>query len=279
VRSRTLPVVVAMLLLGASGCKWDLGQTLFHPTVDHRVKESFSLAPPAPVAVNPDSFRFAVFGDIHVREDTLSRLSRFRADVGPKGIDFFCLLGDIAHDGLADEYARAESMLTAVGIPYYVTVGNHDLYQADGWQSFRTRFGPSCYSVTIADRLKLIFLDTGDGNIGEPQFDWLEGELADTSHVKLVGTHFPVYDGSTPIMWRIAGSAERARLVALLRDHHAYGYAAGHIHGWRRQEVAGLSFFTTGTMPPTDEELDYGKAGYVLFTFAHDSLSWQRIDF
>jgi hypothetical protein len=32
-------------------------------------------------------------------------------------------------------------------------------------------------------------------------------------------------------------------------------------------------------MPPTEAELDYGRRGYLLFTFAHDSLSWERIDF
>ena len=280
-RSR-LPGLGLLLLLGASGCKWDLGQVLFHPTVEERVKESLSgsLTQPQPVAVDPDSFRFAVFGDIHIKHDTLNRLSRFKQDVAPRGIGFFCVLGDLAHDGAADEYARAESMLSVVGIPYYATIGNHDLYQADGWSSFKGGFGPSCYSVVIAGRLKLIFLDTADGTIGATQFDWLEEQLNDGGpHWKIVGTHYPVYDGITPSMWRLASAAERAKLQSLLRDYRAYAYVAGHIHGWRYARVAGVNHFTVGTMPPTDAELDYGKPGYMIFTFAHDSLSWERVDF
>lgn len=268
-----------LALFAAAGCEWDIGQALFHPAADARVQESFELPTPAAVAVAPDSFRFAMFGDIHIRHDTVSMLGRFRQDVGPKGIDFFCVVGDLAHDGMTDEYARAESVLDAVGIPYYVTAGNHDLYQADGWQSFKTTFGPATYAVVIADRLKLIFLDTADGTVGAQQFDWLEQELGDSTHTKLVGTHFPMYDGAGPIMRRIASTAERQKLESRLRDGGAYGYVAGHIHGWRHALVEGVNHFTVGSMPPTAAELDYGRRGYLLFTFAHDSLSWERIDF
>jgi 3',5'-cyclic AMP phosphodiesterase CpdA len=133
--------------------------------------------------------------------------------------------------------------------------------------------------VVIADKLKLVFFDTAEGTIGETQFDWLEGQLSDTAHVKLVGTHFPMYDGPKPMIWRLASTAERHRLESMLRAGGARGYVSGHIHGWRHVDVAGVNHFTVGTMPPTEEELDYGRLGYLLFTFAHDSLSWERIEF
>jgi len=34
-----------------------------------------------------------------------------------------------------------------------------------------------------------------------------------------------------------------------------------------------VNHFTVGSMPPAEAELDHGKPGYLIFTFAHDSLS------
>ena len=57
----------------------------------------------------------------------------------------------------------------------------------------RTSFATS--SVTIGNAVRLIFLDTASGDIGKVQFDWLEAELQDSTHIKIVLTHYPVYDG------------------------------------------------------------------------------------
>jgi predicted phosphodiesterase len=268
------------LLLPAAGCDWDVGQFLFHPSVEQRVEESFDLAQPQPVEVDPDSFTFAVFGDPHYVLGPHPTLERFRGDVVEKGIDFFLVLGDIAHDGTEAQMRRARAGLDSIGRPYYVTNGNHDLYQADAWLSFKTEFGPSCYSVVIADKLKLIFIDTAEGRLGECQFQWLEQELATAGdRIKFVGTHFPVYDGDTPGVYRMASGPERARLQHLLQKYGVFAIASGHIHGWRDTEVEGVRHFITGTMQASEDGLDFGNLGYMLVTFAHDSLSWQRVDY
>jgi len=79
-------------------------------------------------------------------------------------------------------------------------------------------------------------------------------------------------------MWRIASPVERAKLQSLLEKYGVYAWCAGHIHGWRHAVVEGVNHFTCGTMVPG--ALDYGTGkGYLLFTFVHDSLSWQRVVF
>lgn len=264
-------------LLAFCACEWDLWGILTRPTVEERVKENLSGEPPAPepVAVNRDSFCFAVFGDPQIGHDYQSSLNRFKQEATDRGIDFFCVLGDLTNDATPDEVDTIKLQLDRVGIPYYVTIGNHDLFQADGWERFKANYGPSCFPVVIADRIKLIFLDTADGTLGPSQSDWLESELADSRFTKIVLTHFPVFDGEKPIMWRLASATERAKVQSLLGQNDVYAWCAGHIHGLRHTQVGTVRHLTCGAMAP---ELDYGTAGYLLFSFAHDSLSWQFVD-
>ena len=273
---RWLACSLLLALLAVSGCDLDWGQFFFHPTIADRMRDNLSgeLQAPAPVAVNPDSFRFAMFGDAHVRADGSSLLGWFRQDAVARGIDFFCVLGDLTNDATVEEQVFAKAQLDSVGRPYYCTLGNHDLYQAGGWEWFKTTFGPSCYTVVIGNRVKLLFIDTAEGMLGQQQFDWLEAELGrGQGLVQIVCTHFAVYDGTAPIMFRLPSTEERAKLIGLLRRYGVHSMVSGHLHGWRHVRIEGTNYFISA-MP--SEGMDYGNPGYVLFTFAHDSLSWHR---
>ena len=133
---RWLACALSFVALLAGGCDLDWGQFFFHPTVAERMSEDLSgeLVAPGPVTVNPDSFRFAMFGDPQVRADGTSLVGRFKADAAAKGIDFFCVLGDMTNDGTGEEQVLAKAQFDSVGRPYYCALGNHDLYQAGGWQ-------------------------------------------------------------------------------------------------------------------------------------------------
>jgi 3',5'-cyclic AMP phosphodiesterase CpdA len=267
----------------SAGCDWDVGQFFFHPSVEQRVTESLSgelAAPQPPDAINPDSFSFAIFGDVHYTTGTHPTMARFQSDAVDRGIDFFCVLGDLTRDGTSEQMRRARAGLDSIGIPYYVTLGNHDLFQANAWPSYKAEFGPGCYSVTIAGKVKLLFLDTAEGRLGSRQFEWLEQELSGAGDcIKFVGTHFPLYDDIVPDIGRLASGPERTKLQHLLQRHRVWAYAAGHIHGWRSIEVEGVRHFITGTMQADEGRLDFGRLGYLLVTFTHDSLSWQRVDY
>ena len=276
--SRRAPLLSLALLLAFCACEWNLWGILTRPTVEDRVRDNLSDEPPAPgpVAVNPDSFRFAVFGDPQIEHDYQTSLGRFKQEVANRGIDFFCVLGDLTNDATSDEVDSIKAQLDRVGIPYYATIGNHDMFQADGWERFKGNYGPSCYPVVIADRIKLIFLDTADGTIGPAQFGWFESELKDSRFTKVVLTHFPVFDGDKPIMWRLASDAERVKVQSLLERYGVFAWCAGHIHGLRHTQVGAVHHLTCGAMAPGN--LDYGNPGYLLFTFANDSLSWQFVE-
>lgn len=275
--SKRILLLCTSALLALCACKWDLWAIATRPTVEDRVKEDLSgnLPAPAPFPVNPDSFRFAVFGDPQVHSDYKTSLGRFRQEVADKSIDFFCVIGDMTEDATPDEVDTIKAQLDRVGRPYYATIGNHDLFQADGWERFKQNYGPSCYPVVIADRIKLIFLDTADGTVGPTQFDWFETELQDSRFIKIALTHYPLFDGERPLMYRLASDAERAKVQSLLERYGVYAWCAGHTHALRHTLVDSVNHFTCGGMSP---QLDYGKPGYLLFTFAHDSLAWQFVE-
>ena len=276
--SKRVILLGSAVLLALCACDWDFWGIITRPTVEERVRESLNggLQTPVPVHVNPYAFRFAVFGDPQIGRDYRSSLGRFGQEVAERDIDFFCVLGDLTHDATADEVDTIKLQLGRVGIPYYVTIGNHDLYQADGWERFKSNYGPSCYVVVIADRIKLIFLDTADGTIGPTQFAWLESELRDERSTEIVLTHYPVFDGEEPIMWRLASDAERVKVQSLLERHEVYAWCAGHVHGLRDAQVGAVYHLTCGAMAPG--RLDYGNRGYLLFTFADDSLTWEFVE-
>ena len=129
-----------------------------------------------------------MFSDLHESPDNTSLLGRFSEDVASKNISFFVVAGDLTEDATTSEYNQVKSQMQAVGIPYYATIGNHDLFQASnagGWGGWKSTFGPGTYSVTIASVVRLIFIDSASGDIGDSQFGWLESPAFDEGALHL----------------------------------------------------------------------------------------------
>lgn len=265
-----------LLLLLGMGCDYDLSQIFFHPTVEIRVKQSLELKPFPDTIFLPDSFLFAVFGDPHIGKPAGNYLQEFGHHLKSLDIAFFCVLGDLTESGEPVEFDSVAKLFNSIG-KHYVTIGNHELYHSQGWKCFQECFGPSVHSVVIPPHIRLIFLDTGEGRLGANQFPFLEKALTESlPRLKLVLTHFPLYDDETPGIFRLASTAERAKLQSLLQKNRVYAYCAGHIHGWRHTEISGVRHFTVGTM---SKALDFGPPGYLLFKFKADSLSWEFVSF
>ncbi len=265
--------ILILLALLFIRCELDLRQIILCPDVETRVEQSQQLAPPS-ITVFSDTFQFAVFADLHIGKQSGGYLDRFQRAVESLGISFFCVAGDLTDHGMDSEYDSVKLLLRAIG-PHLVTLGNHDLYRPNSWEKFKECFGPSCYSVTLSPRLRLIFLDTGEGRLGENQFTWLNEELQKSERIKIIITHFPIYDDETPTIFRLGSDAERARLLGLLARYQVYAYCAGHIHGYRHQLLGKTNHFTCGTISGA---LDFGKPGFLLFKVQGDSIGYQFIN-
>ncbi|MEO0086427.1 MAG: metallophosphoesterase [candidate division WOR-3 bacterium] len=274
----TRRLLVTCLMLAA--CDGPVSHFLFHTPVETRVRDCLhgSIPWPQDLPGNSGTTSFAVLTDPHFGDPDSVPLGWLRSQLARLNMDFFVVLGDITDNGLPAQYEQARLALDSLGLPYFCTTGNHDLYESDGWQNFKQTFGPSCYSVLIAGRLRLIFLDTADGTLGPTQFDWLETTLeTDTAHFRIVLTHFPLYDGTTPTVFRLASPTERYKLQHLLNRHRVNALVAGHIHGWRYTRINSVDHFIAGSMAPG--HLDYGTRGFLVFNLFGDSLHWSRVEY
>lgn len=275
---KTLRWAVAVCAFFAvASCGKDLSQIVAAPSVATRVADSLSGSVSVPTAMTPVSstdFKFAVFGDVQVRAENVTRLAAFKTAALARGVEFFVVLGDLTEDATNAELTQIKAGLDGVGLPYYTTIGNHDLFQggsAGGWPKWKTTFGAATYSVTIAGAVRLIFLDTASGDVGARQFQWLDGLLATSVPYTFVGSHYPIYDGFTPLMWRLSSVEERYKLTSLLSQRSVYALIAGHVHGYRQTTVGGVQHFTVGSMYPY--ELDFGSAGFVMFHYLNGAMS------
>lgn len=271
----------AAILAAGAACSKNLGQILLAPPVETRTSQSLygGLATPAtPTPGSTTDFYFAVFGDPQIRSENISRLAAFKTDAIARGVSFFVVLGDLTEDATTDQYTKIKSALDGVGIPYFATIGNHDLFQsgsAGGWDSWKSTFGPATYSLTVAGVVRFLMIDTASGDIGRSQFDWLESQLRTPIAFNFVGSHYSLYDGITPVMWRISSVEERYKLMGIMDKYGVYAYVGGHVHGYRQTQVGSTLHFTIGSMYPYT--LDYGNAGYVLFHYKNGAMTWEFV--
>lgn len=145
------------------------------------------------------------FGHI---SDNHSTVGEFISDIiDASDAKFIVNTGDIVQDKYTDPYTNVSAMINAMTKPYYITLGNHDVYQAPSITDiFDKYFAPiidhngqssldkTYYAVDFAEeKIKCIFLDLYDalsnysasmetiiaGKMSATQINWLMTELDD----------------------------------------------------------------------------------------------------
>jgi 3',5'-cyclic AMP phosphodiesterase CpdA len=116
--------------------------------------------------------------------------------------DFHISIGDLTHEGTAQELRSIYSILAKSERSFIHVLGNHDTYSLPKHE-ISTLTGQPCYRAIDTPYAKLIFLDTTKemnrsdwgGELNEEQLIWLKAQLTD-SHQKqvLLFGHHPVFD-------------------------------------------------------------------------------------
>lgn len=138
--------------------------------------------------------------------DNHSTVEKFISDiVDMSDAKFIANTGDIVQDKFQDAYTNLPAMINAMTKPYYITLGNHDVYKAPSISDiFNKYFAPiidhngqtglnkTYYSVDFTDEgIKCIFLDLYDaiadysvsmetviaGKMSATQINWFLGQL------------------------------------------------------------------------------------------------------
>jgi 3',5'-cyclic AMP phosphodiesterase CpdA len=198
------------------------------------------IAPPDADLVEP--FKVAAMADI---QTALPRVNDvFELISAVPDARFVIAMGDITERSLIEEYDLFDRQLTTLTIPFYTTLGNHELW-AD-FSRFHDRYGRGSFHFEFKGA-SFTFADSGDAGLDPLVEQWLDEWLAgsrDRTHIFL--THIPPID---PVGTRYGGfrsEQDGRRLLTRLVEGNIDLTLYGHIHTFIKFENAGIPAFISG---------------------------------
>lgn len=198
------------------------------------------IAPPDAALVAP--FRVAALADIQTALPTVHEV--FERISAVPDVRFLVGMGDLTQRAEVAEYELFEAQLVALDVPYYTTLGNHELW-ADPARFF-TRFGRASFHFEFKGAA-FTFADSGDGGLDPLVEEWIVGWLdgaRDLTHVFL--THFPPVDPVGARYGAFRSARDGHRLISRLADGDVDLALYGHIHTYIPFTHAGIPSFVSG---------------------------------
>ena len=212
---------------------------------------SLTLAPPDSAAPSP--FRFALMSDVQEAINRVQDIYR-RMNLEPD-LDFLLGAGDLTEHGSADELERFQRELQGLDIPYYTTLGNHELRESPSL--FQPYFG-RCNESFEWRGVRFTLLDSASATIDPLAYDWLGDWLrlgADGLHI--VAMHVPPRDPYGLRDLSFADRDEAAKLLARLAAAGVDLTLYGHIHSYYHFENAGIPAYISGGGGSHPERFDH----------------------
>jgi predicted phosphodiesterase len=210
----------------------------------------FLLAPPD--SERPSRFRFAVMSDVQEAIDDVQDIYQ-RLNEEPD-VDFLLGAGDLTQQGTREQLERFQLELTASRIPYYTTLGNHELGQTP--TLYQEYFGRGNQSFEYRG-VRFSLLDSASATIDPTVFEWLEGWLAQgEQQLHVVAMHIPPLDPVGVRNGAFASRAEAAKLLGRLARAKVDLTVYGHIHSYYRFDNAGIPAFISGGGGAIPERFD-----------------------
>lgn len=208
------------------------------------------LAPPD--ADLTDGFRFAAMGDI---QTALPRVHEVFAAINAEpGVRFVFSMGDLVEDGSLDEYDALVAQLAVLDVPYFSTIGNHELRaNLDRWHDLFGR-----YNIHFAFKgASFSIVDSGNASLDPVVYDWLDGWLDQAKgQVHVFGTHYPPIDPVGVRQGAFRSRKEAARLLSRLAAGKVDLTLYGHIHSYYSFENAGIPAYVSGGGGALPEKFD-----------------------
>ena len=250
-----------------------VGIAPLEPTLPTR--KSFELALPAGASrfrvaaadfATRGPFEFALLSD--VQEAIVDVQDVFQRINDEADVRFLLGAGDLTERGGTSELVRYQRELEALAVPYFTTLGNHELGQnPPGYQDYFGRANFQFYERGVAFTL----LDSASATLDPLVYDWLgpwlDGARGD---VHVVAMHIPPLD---PIGVRNGAFASRGEAAALLARFAERGVDLtlyGHIHSYYAFDNAGIPAFISGGGGAIPERFDDIGRHFMVFEIDPD---------
>lgn len=208
----------------------------------------------------PVDFKFAIIGDTH---NDNANFEKAIAQAKGQGALFIISPGDFSDIGTLDELKKAKEVLDKGGLPYYVTAGDHDLWDSRDKgevpsKNFTEVFETPYQSFANRD-VRIIIFYNGDNYTGVDgvQMQWLTQELdrVNQNRPKLlfVLTGIPLFHPSSDhVMGKTtpALKSQARQLINLFKDKRVNEVFAGDTHYFTRytEPESGLPMTTSGAV-------------------------------
>jgi len=203
----------------------------------------------APRAAENGRFRFALMSDVQEAIDRVQDV--YRVINAQTDLDFLLGAGDLTEEGEVDELQRFQHELATLSVPYYTTLGNHELGERP--PVFQQWFGRANFQFAHRG-VYFTLLDSASATIDPLALEWLDGWLANARNsVHVVAMHITPLD---PVGTRNAAFASRAEAAALLAKLAEGGVDLtlyGHIHSHYSFQNAGIAAVISGGGGATPE--------------------------
>jgi len=237
-------------------------------------------------------FSFAVLGDNRTGDEIYRKII---GQIMERKPTFIVNTGDqIEKPGNREMWTNFWEMSKAVTVPYFFTVGNHDIHPevAGSEQTYKEQVNlpgnELYYSFTAGNSLFVVldsYIKGEDKKITGEQFKWLEKILAASKQQhKFAFVHHPLFPeagkgkhhGNSLDRYK----EERDRLQALFVKHGVAMVFLGHEHMYLRKTIDGIPHITAGGggAPLYAKDDDGGFHHYVLVAVDGDKVSGEAVD-
>jgi predicted phosphodiesterase len=215
----------------------------------------------APDTDSADPFRFALLSDVQEAIDRVSDIYDRLNDV--HDLRFVLGAGDLTSRGTRDQLERFQSELLRLKVPYFATLGNHELgthpdlfHEYFGRGNFHFRFHGVAFTL----------LDDASASIDATVYDWLDDWLAASRRdVHIVAMHIPPVDPIGVRNGSMASRNEADKLLARLAEGRVDMTLYGHIHSYYSFDNAGIPAFIAGGGGAIPERFDRIGRHFMVF--------------
>ncbi len=235
---------------------------------------------------------FATVADPQVSNYMFARYRTFEAacmDLKTGSYDAVLLLGDIAENGLKEEYQLVFDGLSGIDTRYIAITGNHDIrlrlysQSSDRFKEFANALNgdesmTEMHHSEVINGYKFITLGSDktkfeETYLSQEQLDWLDSELAaENGKLTFVLCHQPLkLTHGLPDTWNspseTAGSVgeQNDELIAIMSKYENVVFITGHLHtgfvDFLYEEKEGIHLVNVPSFSIENKSGDYNEAG------------------
>jgi 3',5'-cyclic-AMP phosphodiesterase len=207
-------------------------------------------------------WRFALLSDVQEAIDTVKDIYvRMNAD---PSIDFVVSAGDLTERGSVEELIRFQRELERLNVPFFPTLGNHELGNEDG-EPFQRFFGRANFRF-VHGNMQFTFLDSASATIEPRVYNHLDAWLSEgreRTHAVLM--HIPPVDPIGVRNGSFANRNEANKLLARLAEASVDLTLYGHIHSYYSFSNASIPAYISGGGGSIPERFDGIGRHYMTF--------------